>query len=380
MDEPTSSPETPQHEPDSTAAVKSSVTLPTSVLALGFIAIALVGVLIATAIRSRPADPAAAAKDDPLMKETKARLQMLQSSVDQERAKLGMSPLYGNTAESAEVVAARITEDTSTLVAMAKGVKDLIADKDAEIDRVSQDLTRSLTTQKDLRDRLAAAQEQLNKALIEGSEASTLRSQLDAANKRIIALGDELRRMSEGSGEVTALAAERDQLLARIAELESQLSQASLFASTEAELIKEAVALFRALRELENKPDSEINTAYSQFAVKLGAMVMERPIQFPTGVSEVSPEEIARIEGFIGEAPPEALIFVVGYASVTGNVDANRILSSDRATAVARVIDQAKRSGQRVQAAYIGQTSRFSSRIPERNQICEVWQIVPKAQ
>lgn len=379
MNEQPSAPEPEKHDEDAAAAVKSSVTLPTSVLALGFIAIALVGVLIATAIKSRPAEGTTNA-EDPVLKETKARLQMLQSSVDQERAKMGMSPRYGETAESAETVASRITEDASTLAAMAKGVKDLIADKDAEIDRLTKDWTQSLATQKDLRERLATAQEQLNKALIEGSEASTLRTQLEAANKRIIALGDEIRRMSEGTGDVAALMAERDGLLARIAELESQLSQASLFASTEAELIKEAVALFRALRDLEDKPDSEINTAYSQFAVKLGSMVMERPIQFPTGVSEVSPEEIARIRSFIGEAPPEALIFVVGYASETGNVDANRILSSDRATAVAKVIDEAKRSGQRVQAAYIGQTDRFSSRIPERNQICEVWQIVPKAQ
>jgi outer membrane protein OmpA-like peptidoglycan-associated protein len=379
MNEQPSAPEPEKHDEEAAAAVKSSVNLPTSVLALGFIAIALVGVLIATAIKSRPAEGTANA-EDPVLKETKARLQMLQSSVDQERAKMGMSPRYGETAESAETVASRITEDASTLAAMAKGVKDLIADKDAEIDRLTKDWTQSLATQKDLRERLATAQEQLNKALIEGSEATTLRRQLEAANKRIIALGDEIRRLSEGTGDMAALMAERDGLLARIAELESQLSQASLFASTEAELIKEAVALFRALRDLEDKPDSEINTAYSQFAVKLGSMVMERPIQFPTGVSEVSPEEIARIRSFIGEAPPEALIFVVGYASETGNVDANRILSSDRATAVAKVIEQEKQSGQRVQAAYIGQTDRFSSRIPERNQICEVWQIVPKAQ
>jgi hypothetical protein len=28
-----------------------------------------------------------------------------------------------------------------------------------------------------------------------------------------------------------------------------------------------------------------------------------------------------------------------------------------------------------VQAVYLGQTDRFSSRVPERNQICEVWRI-----
>ena len=69
---------------------------------------------------------------------------------------------------------------------------------------------------------------------------------------------------------------------------------------------------------------------------------------------------------------------VIGYASETGDIDSNRALSSERATAVARVLDEAKKPGQRVQAAYLGQTDRFGSKFPERNQISEVWQIAPK--
>jgi hypothetical protein len=38
----------------------------------------------------------------------------------------------------------------------------------------------------------------------------------------------------------------------------------------------------------------------------------------------------------------------------------------------------AKPSNQVVQAVFLGQTKRFSSRIPERNQVCEVWQINPQ--
>jgi flagellar motor protein MotB len=72
------------------------------------------------------------------------------------------------------------------------------------------------------------------------------------------------------------------------------------------------------------------------------------------------------------------VILGVGYASETGNVDSNRTLSSDRATAVARLLDQTKKPGQRVQAVDLGQTDRFGSRFPERNPISAVWQIVPK--
>jgi outer membrane protein OmpA-like peptidoglycan-associated protein len=383
MNEEPATPDTEKPHAEATETAKSSVNLPTSVLALGFIAIALVGVLIATAIRSRPAETPAAASttEDPAIREAKAKLQMLQSSLNQDRAKLGLSPLYGDTTQPAEAVAARITEDAATLVAMAKGVKDLIATKDAELAQRTQELTDALKLQGVLRDQLAKSEERLSRALIEGSDASTLRSQLEAANKRIIALGDEVRRLAEGPAEMQArlqeVTAERDALALRVAELESQLSRASLFAGTEAELFQEAVQLFRSLRELEGRSDSEIATAYSQFGAKLGANVLDK-IDFPTGSSDVPPEDVAKINTFAGEAPDNALLLVVGYASETGNVDNNRTLSSDRATAVARLLDGTKKPGQRVQAVYLGQTDRFGSRIPERNQISEVWQIVPK--
>ncbi|HEY1120357.1 MAG TPA: OmpA family protein [Haloferula sp.] len=384
---PTSHEHDQEHEPHdeetstSPATAKSTVNLPTSVLALGFVAIALVGVIIAMTIKSsRPgATPAAVSgEDDPAMREAKAKMQMLQTSLNQERTKLGLSPLYGQTTESAEAVAARITEDAATLVDMAKGVKDLIARKDAELDQRTKEWTDAVKLQGVLREQMNRLQAELNKALIDGSDATGLRTQLEAANKRIISLGDEIRRLSQGSGALAQITAERDELRARVAELESRLSQASLFAGSESELFKDAVALFRRLRELENKPDSEIATAYSQFGAQLGANVLDK-IDFPTGVSDVAPELHDKIASFPAQAPDNALIVVIGYASETGNVDNNRTLSSERATAVARILDQAKKPGQRVQAVYLGQTDRFGSKFPERNQISEVWQIVPKA-
>ena len=384
-------PTPPEHDHDqephdeeasaSTAAEKSAVALPTSVLALGFIAIALVGVIIAMTIKSsRPGTATAAASEetDPAMREAKAKMQMLQTSVNQERTKLGLSPLYGQTTESAEAVAARITEDAATLVDMAKGVKDLIARKDAELDQRTKEWTDAVKLQGVLREQMNRLQAELNKALIDGSDATGLRTQLEAANKRIISLGDEIRRLSQGSGALAQITAERDDLRARVAELESRLSQATLFAGSESELLKDAVALFRRLRELENKPDSEIATAYSQFGAQLGANVLDK-IDFPTGVSDVAPELHDKIASFPAQAPDNALLVVIGYASETGNVDSNRTLSSERATAVARILDQAKKPGQRVQAVYLGQTDRFGSKFPERNQISEVWQIIPRS-
>jgi outer membrane protein OmpA-like peptidoglycan-associated protein len=76
--------------------------------------------------------------------------------------------------------------------------------------------------------------------------------------------------------------------------------------------------------------------------------------------------------------PEGDLVLAIGYASETGNVDSNRELSSARATAAAELFSGIKRPGQLVQAVYLGQTDRFSSRIPERNQIVELWRIRKK--
>ncbi len=377
----------PAHEkddllPEGHAAESPAAPLSPAVLALGFVAIALVGFLIASAIASKPAKGSAGAEEsDPALRDTKARIQLLQNNVNQERAKLGLSPLYGETTQSAETVAARITEDAATLVAMAKGVKDLIGQKDAEIAQRTEEWTDAVKLQGVLRDQLAKAEEKLSRALIDGADSSALRNQLEAANKRIITLGDEVRRLREQPEETQSLlrqiTAERDSLRARLSELESRLSQASLFAGTESELFSQAVPLFRSLRELEDKPDSEIATAYSQFGAKMGANVLDK-IDFPTGSAELPPEDVGKIAGFASEAPDNAVLMVIGYASETGDIDSNRALSSERATAVARVLDEAKKPGQRVQAAYLGQTDRFGSKFPERNQISEVWQIAPK--
>ena len=81
------------------------------------------------------------------------------------------------------------------------------------------------------------------------------------------------------------------------------------------------------------------------------------------------------VKHLVDNVPDGDMLLVIGYASETGNVDGNRTLSSDRATAVAEALTSVKHPGQQVQAVYMGQTDRFSSRTPESNQLCEIWQI-----
>ncbi len=159
-------------------------------------------------------------------------------------------------------------------------------------------------------------------------------------------------------------------------ELESavEMQRQKLFAQTEDELLRPALELVRNLRKLENKPDSEITTAYSRFGSESGATVV-KTLSFATGSAAMSPVDAQEVSALLGSVDDGDMLLVIGYASETGNVDANRTLSSDRATNVAAALSANKRPGQLVQAVYLGQTDRFSSRIPERNQICEVWHI-----
>lgn len=365
-----------------TPATPARASLPNSVLVLGFCAIALLGVLIALTLKPSGKSGAAGPDDDLAVRDLKARIQLQRENLNAEAAKLNLPPLYGSdTTQSAEAVAERITNDAATLVSLSKGVKDLIAGKDAELATRTREWTEAVKLQTILRGQLAEAEKSRDRALIEGSEASSLRQRLEDANRRGAALSDEVRRLGNGPADlqkrVDDLTRERDLLAAQLKDLRAQFSRASLFAGTESQILREAVELYRSLQKLENQPDSEVARAYSQFGANLGATVLDK-LDFDTGSAEVKAALIEKVRQFAADAPSNALLFVVGYASETGNVDDNRVLSSDRATAVARLLDDAKQPGQRVQAAYLGQTDRFGSKFPERNQICEVWQIVPK--
>jgi outer membrane protein OmpA-like peptidoglycan-associated protein len=142
-------------------------------------------------------------------------------------------------------------------------------------------------------------------------------------------------------------------------------------------LLPAAVALVRTLRKLENKPDSDLTSAYSRIGMDLGADVLQT-VTFATGSYDLTSDNQATISGLIDQLPDGDLLLVVGYASRTGNPENNQTLSSDRATAVAEFYSHSKRPDQLVQAVYLGQTARFSSRVPERNQLCEIWRIRKK--
>lgn len=366
----------------------SKFTMPPAV-ALAFVIIALLGVLIVMVLRGGMSSSPTGTSE---LSELEAEANALRSQLNRERVAMGLRPLEGGS-EPMEDIAARLKKDADTMVALAASFQSMLGEKDTELSAKSAELIRSEQLRQSLAAESARLQGELQRALVNGSEVDLLRrdlaamkSQRDALSAEIATLRQDLAAKGQGASsedyadlqrrfEETQRAKEFFE--AKVLELEAELAKARLFASSEDELLPAAVELFRSLRQLEGKPDSEISTAYSGLGVKLGANVL-LTLKFATGSSAVTPADDELIRNLVANVPDGDLVLAIGYASETGNVDQNRTLSSDRATAAAQLYSSVKRPAQLVQAVYLGQTDRFSSRIPERNQIVEIWQIRKK--
>lgn len=351
-------------------------------MVLAFVIVALVGVLIVMGLRGGFGSGALGSSD---VTQLQAEANAIRSQLNRERMSMGLRPLESGS-ESADDIAARLKKDADTMAALATSLESMLGEKDAVIAAKSSELLRSEQLRQSLAAESSRLQGELQRALVSGSEAERLRRDFDLLKSQRDALTEELaaKGNSVASDEFDELQRRLDEAVRakdffenRVKELEADLAKARLFASSESELMPAAVELFRSLRELENRPDSDLTTAYSSLGVKLGANVLHT-LAFPTGTSALTPDDEEIIARLGAEIPDGDLMLVIGYASETGNVDGNRTLSSDRATAVAQKFSSIKRPGQLVQAVYLGQTDRFSSRIPERNQLCEIWHIRKK--
>lgn len=375
------------HETPADSATSGAPIPP--MLVLGFVIIALLGGIVAISLRGglgrSSQDPAELAR-------LQAQTNALHNQLNRERLSMGLRPLEGGT-ESVEDVAERLKKDADTMVILASGLEKMLNESMADFKAKSEDLLRSEQLRQSLAADSVRMQEELRRATVAGAEVDTLRRELDKGKSRSEALMNELEGLrkelaarGEGASQNDMLDLQRrlDEALrakdffeAKLIELQKELSKAKLFASSENELLPAAVELFRSLRKLENLPDSEITQAYSKLGVDLGANVLAK-IDFATGSSNLDPEDGQAIKNLIEKVPDGDLLLVIGYASETGNVDSNRTLSSDRATVAAALYSSLKRPEQLVQAVYLGQTDRFSSRIPERNQIVEIWRVRKK--
>lgn len=370
-----------EDEVNDDAASQAKPSMPPAMV-LAFVIIALLGVLIVMGLRGSFDRESAGSAD---VTQLQAEANAIRSQLNRERMSMGLRPLEGGS-ESAQDIAARLKKDAETMAALVESLEKMLGEKDAAITAKNSELLRSEQLRQSLAAESSRLQAELQRALVTNSEVDRLRREFDALKSQRDALSAELasKGNSVTSDEFEELQRRLDESLRakeffenRVKELEAELAKARLFASSESELLPAAVELFRNLRELENRPDSDLTTAYSSLGVKLGANVLHT-LTFSTGSSGLTPADEETIARLGAEIPDGDLMLVIGYASETGNVDNNRTLSSDRATAVAQKFSSIKRLGQLVQAVYLGQTDRFSSRIPERNQLCEIWRIRKK--
>ena len=292
--------------------------------------------------------------------------------------------------EQLEDIAERMKKDADSMVLLAGRYKQLIDDGNAELLKKNADLLRSEQYRQVLSNDYDRLKNDLQQAKSGGYEADALRREVETLKtlretqsaemailkQRLAAAGEQapkadLENLQRRLEEITRA---KEFFESRAKELEGELNKARLFARSENELLPAAVKLFQTLRKLENQSEPEIKKAYTQIGADLAANVL-KTLAFPTGSAKMDATDEDPVRQLLTNVPDGDLVLVIGYASETGNVDGNRTLSSDRATAVAELLTSVKRPGQQVQAVYLGQTDRFSSRAPERNQLCEIWQI-----
>ncbi len=330
--------------------------------------------------------------DNSAVQTSKADLETRRSELNRKRMAMGL-PLLDGALEPVEDIAKRLRQDAETLAGISNNFQQLLADKDLEISASNAETLRLFKLRQVASMDNTRLQSELDRANIASSEVDRLKMQLLDSHAQRDVISQELanvrQKLSEQSGAVSRkdfadlqhryneVLRAKDFYETRVNELEATITKADLFAKSEKELLPAAVELFRRLRKMEGMKDSEFTTEYSNLGVELGASVLHT-IDFATGSSVLNEEDMRRIDVITSEVPDGDLTLIIGYASETGNSESNQTLSSARATSAAEYFTSKKRSGQLVQAVYLGQTDRFSSRLPERNQICEVWRIRKK--
>ena len=320
--------------------------------------------------------------------ELKDRLSELKRNENANAANQSLRPGASNYGVDPMKLAEQISSEANTLAGLIGDFSSTIQQKDAL-------LQTARDTEGLLNRRIQDLQRQMNDLSSSAAEAVTMRQELESlrtlyanAQRQIEELRkrpdsetvEELRRRNdELRSQVLALGdleTENRKFREENRRLQALLDRSKLFVEDANTLPDVAKRLFRELERLEDFGPEELQQKYTQIELQLGAKPL-RSINFATGSSQLTAEKIGIIKNDLTTTHPGAFLLVVGYASTTGDLDANRKLSSDRATAVASQVNFDKKSTQDVRAVFLSETSRFSKEQAPLNQICEVWEIRP---
>lgn len=315
------------------------------------------------------------------MMAAQAELTAKTAKVNAERANQGLPPLLALGTESPEQIAARLSKDANSLANMSDQLRQLLVEKEKIIAEKNNQLLLSEQARQALTSQLGKLQLQYENQLGISAGAESLKAQLAQAQAKLDALAnnpaaEELalleRRNAELEAKLGSLAAASP---SRPAPTNDSTGN-KLFAESIQDLSPIAKGLCQGLSALEEQSDLEISAAYNRFASQYRASFVKE-IRFPANSSQISPADQMALAEAVTHLPEGAMLLVVGYASSAGQPDENRKLSTEQVKNIAKNLELAKPGSQRVQAIQLGQTKRFSSRDPERNQVCEIWQINP---
>lgn len=334
-----------------------------------------------------PNDSARSQSDE--MEELKNRIAVLK---DEQLKQSIQGQNYGSAGNNYGIDPQKLAEEIATeanaLAGAISGFGDTIRQKEALL-QSSKDTEALLNRRiQELQRQSSDLSQAASKALTLQQELDSTRTLLNAANGQI----QELRKRPD-AGVLEQLQRENEEMRARllavtdfesenralreeIRELRAIVDRSTLYVESVDALPAAAQLLFRELDRLEGTDPAELAGRYSSLELQLKARPL-RSINFETGSSQLNNQDIAAIRNDVATSDPGSFLLVVGYASNSGNADANRKLSADRSTAVASEVNTVKGRGQEVRAVFLNETDRFSRQTPELNQVCEIWEIRP---
>lgn len=344
----------------------------------------------------------------------------LLAEVNAERARLGLAPMPAGV-DSARTTAARLQRDANSLSALIAQWERELETKDAAIGELQGQIASRDENAKHLYSQIASLQNQLDLSANAASQLASLGSDLEMANNQIegyrkelaelqgrptqeeaATLRKELNESLENTGklkmqidalleasndkagnklynealqEIENLRASNHSMRYDLQSLRAELDRGNLFVESENELPAAAARLFARLRTLEDANKQQLEAAYENFRQSINAEIIHRQT-FASGSSQITFDREKIIQDILDKRKDHnAFFLVVGYASTSGDTEANRKLSARRATTVASIVNTLKASDQQVKAVYLGETRRFSPKAEMDNQICEIWEI-----
>ncbi len=271
---------------------------------------------------------------------------------------------YQNTIATLSSANSNLKQEVARLSALAASAQAL----QQQVDNLSNELNN--LRGRPTNESLAALQQRLQNEQITNGDLSRRLAELESKLRTMVD-SSELNLQSQRLAELTR---ENEELRRQLQALQTDVDFAKLFVSSSDTLPVYAQALYNELKSLEGSSESGLSQAYARINKDLNAYNLQQ-VRFATGSSSLNFQDQTMVKGKVDTTSPGDYFLVVGYASKTGDAASNQKLSARRATAVASIVNQLKKSGQEVRAVYLGQTDRFSRSVNAENQLCEVWRI-----